>query len=1068
MTDQDTRLPRTARASRESQRRTGSGWYRISNLAGGPARIDIYDEIGFFGCSAQDFLRDLAATNGPVEVHLNSPGGDPFDAYAIYTALAARPGVTTVVDSLAASAASVIAMAGEQRLMAKYAQLMIHDAWAISDGNATDLRHMADRLDTVSGQIAGLYADTAGGDPGFWREQMRAETWYAPEQALAAGLITGIIAGGRGGTPAPALEPAAASAGAGAIRVSAPPGATRAAAGAMPLGDDGWVQDPDGTVRYDPDGDGDDDSTPEGDTDNSHWDAEGNPLGPIPPCPDMPGMPAGRGTPAVHGAATARHEPITGTHAHPHPAYGSQGGDAMHSHMHEHAGDANHQHAHAPMAPGDDGSQDSAAAAVRAHFGLTPQQVRDMDPAQMAVLAATITAAHGSPQAADVDTSPWDGNAAMTEASGASDPAAAFRSICAGEHNAGGPSQRQHWALPHHKHQGSAPNAAGVRNCLSRLPQTQDLKDIQAAQDHLEAHMRAINPDWEPSSAAAGGMPQAATLPPSAAPAPLAPPGAEPPAAQAAHSRTGPHPGNGRSDKEGPTVTTTISIEDRAARRGEIEARLTAIGTEHGDAEFPPEAQTEWDTLSAELDEHEQVLARHEQGLAGRRARLAAIAARQQGEGVDPAASGYAPEGAEGTPAAGNGHIPPGFRPQNRTGAPALIGGRTGRDIYDLDGLRKRARSAEEMTALCKDNALRAIERAVFPGSPDREKAQGTVERLLARVPDENGTFAKRILVTGSPLYMEAWGRAVAKLSTAGLSDELRNALAVGAGGDGGFAVPFELDPSVLLTSDGAISPIRELARVVQITGKEYDLVTSQGITVTRSAEASAVPDNTPSLAQPTIKAERVTGFIPFSVEIDQDWQAMQSEMMMLLGDAKDVEECRAYTLGTGVAPDASGAVTTLASSSNVNGTGGSGALAAGDLDALENAAAPRFRPRAVWMASKTTFNAYRALLAAQASSAGDDWARPSAGQPMTLRGYPAHENSEMTGAHTTGSKVLLFGDFSRGALVIDRLGMSTELVPHLIDVSTGRPTGQRGILAIWRNNFRPLVDNAFRLLVVA
>jgi HK97 family phage major capsid protein len=72
-----------------------------------------------------------------------------------------------------------------------------------------------------------------------------------------------------------------------------------------------------------------------------------------------------------------------------------------------------------------------------------------------------------------------------------------------------------------------------------------------------------------------------------------------------------------------------------------------------------------------------------------------------------------------------------------------------------------------------------------------------------------------------------------------------------------------------------------------------------------------------------------------------------------------------------------------------------------------------------------------------------------------------------MTITHATGNKVIILGDFKRGFIIVDRLGMSTELVPHLFDQATGRPTGQRGLLSIWRNNSRVVIDNAFRLVVV-
>jgi HK97 family phage major capsid protein len=1084
MTDTDAR-PQRARGSRRREGE-GSGWYRIANLADGPARIDIYDEIGFYGCSAQDFLRDLAAVTGPVEVHLNSPGGDPYDGYAIYQALAGRPGVTTVVDSLAASAASIIAMAGEQRLMAKYAQLMIHDAWALSDGNAADLRHMADRLDTVSGQIAGIYADTAGGSPDFWREQMRAETWYTPQQALDAGLITGIAGTGR--VPAPASIPAEAASAATGIRAAAQPwdpdgdgdddstpegdtdhshwsadgkqlkpvpgkpmpgqppadAASPAAqvplpgpqsAGVMPLGD-GWVQDPDGTIRFDPDGDGDDDSTPAGDTDHDYWAPDGTSLQPVPPCP---GMPEAR---AAHGvqAAGARHEPLAGSHDHPHPAYGAQGGDAMHSHAHEHASDASHDHAH-PAAggamPGDKAAANppTSSMAARVNWGL-----------------GYIKGRYGSPAAA-VDDSPWDAAKAWHNGAEADDPAAFYAGICAGR-KAGDKATQAAWALPYKYHPGDPPNAGGVKAALSRLPQTDGLTNETEAKALLQKLMKQVSPDYEPESAAAGTI--TANPPP-------APPAAQPAVRGAATGSTGPHPHpDGHASQEGKTVTT-MSIEDRAARRGEIEARLTEIGTEHGDAEFPAEAQAEWDTLTGELDEHGQVLARHEQGLTARRDRLAAIAARQQGEQVSGEQAGFTP------PAGGSAsQPPPTSRPGVQNRAPGLVTGRSDLSIYDVDGLRKRSSTSAEMGALCRDNALRALERATFPGSESREKAQSTVERLLARVDSEDAALARRILVTGHPLYMKAWGKAVARLSTAVLAPDEIKALSVGTGSDGGFAVPFELDPTVLLTSNGAINPLRQISRVQTIIGKEYDLVTSAGVTVSRSAEASAVANNNPTLAQPTIKAERVTGFVPFSVEIEQDWSALQSEMMMLMADAKDVEESASFTTGTGVSPAAGGIISTLAVGSAVAGTGSSGTLALGDLDALENTVPPRFRTRANWMASKTIYNAYRALMTSVASSAGDQWVRPSLNQPAELRGYPAYEDSDMVATHATNDKVIVLGDFGRGFIIVDRLGMSAELVPHLFDQATARPTGQRGLLLIWRNNSRVIIDNAFRLLKVA
>jgi HK97 family phage prohead protease len=88
---------------------------------------------------------------------------------------------------------------------------------------------------------------------------------------------------------------------------------------------------------------------------------------------------------------------------------------------------------------------------------------------------------------ASVDTSSWDGNAAMSACTTAAD----YRAICAGR-KAGPADERGSWALPHHKRPGAPPNAAGVRNALSRLPQTQGLTNREAARRHLEAHLRTI------------------------------------------------------------------------------------------------------------------------------------------------------------------------------------------------------------------------------------------------------------------------------------------------------------------------------------------------------------------------------------------------------------------------------------------------------------------------------------------------------------------------------------------------------------------------------------------------
>lgn len=171
-------------------------WYRIRNEAdsSGPAQVLIYGEIGdsWWGDSvpASQFVRDLAEIDAEqIDFHIHSPGGDVFDGLAIATAIRTHEAKTTAyVDGLAASAASFIAMAADEVVMAVGAELMIHDAWGLAMGNAADMAKMSDDLDKISANLADLYALKAGGSADDWRDVMRAETWYSADEAVEAGL----------------------------------------------------------------------------------------------------------------------------------------------------------------------------------------------------------------------------------------------------------------------------------------------------------------------------------------------------------------------------------------------------------------------------------------------------------------------------------------------------------------------------------------------------------------------------------------------------------------------------------------------------------------------------------------------------------------------------------------------------------------------------------------------------------------------------------------------------------------------------------------------------------------
>lgn len=167
--------------------------------------IDIFDVIGgdgFWedGISAKDFVEQMrAVTTSKINLHINSPGGYVNDGKAMYNAIQQHDAtVTAYVESEAASAASFVAMAADKVVIAKNANIMIHDALTFCIGNAGQLRTIADELDAESNTIAQMYADKAGGDAVDWRAAMQANgrmgTTYRGQEAVDAGLADEVLA----------------------------------------------------------------------------------------------------------------------------------------------------------------------------------------------------------------------------------------------------------------------------------------------------------------------------------------------------------------------------------------------------------------------------------------------------------------------------------------------------------------------------------------------------------------------------------------------------------------------------------------------------------------------------------------------------------------------------------------------------------------------------------------------------------------------------------------------------------------------------------------------------------
>jgi len=490
----------------------------------------------------------------------------------------------------------------------------------------------------------------------------------------------------------------------------------------------------------------------------------------------------------------------------------------------------------------------------------------------------------------------------------------------------------------------------------------------------------------------------------------------------------------------------------------ELERWIEEQNNEFTDEPFPPDIQEKWEANNRELSEHQLVL----QELEERDAKLRILAERQQSReaGSDP---GRAPK-----------H------------GPARISAMNEREVYDLSSVRTSIFDPESGIRELRDRATRAVELAHFPHpSINQEDARAHVLKLLRRSDDENvelDALAKRILMTGSPAYKRAFAKTFNSLirglgGAANLSqEEMRamdavRALSVGTGSAGGFAVPYTLDPTLIPSSNWSVNPFRAVCRTEQITGNEWRAVTQPGVTAEYAGEGTAAADASSgfALTQPTLLMLRGDVFIPVSIELTQDWGAVQSELAQVISDAKDDLEASRFTTGSGTGMPM-GLIT--GATALVTANPASTFLIA-DLYSLEEAVPPRFRPRSVVFGNRAIFNKVRQFDTAGGSGVwlnnlqvGMNNQPPTPGSlGWQILGYPAYEDSAM--ASTIGTtKILAMGD-PRYYCIVDRIGMDIEVIPHLFSSDNpGRPVGQRGFFAFWRNNATVLHTNAFRVLV--
>jgi HK97 family phage major capsid protein len=330
-----------------------------------------------------------------------------------------------------------------------------------------------------------------------------------------------------------------------------------------------------------------------------------------------------------------------------------------------------------------------------------------------------------------------------------------------------------------------------------------------------------------------------------------------------------------------------------------------------------------------------------------------------------------------------------------------------------------------------------------------------------------NRQVARHMLLTGSPEYRSAFQKWVAnpQHGSALFSPEEREAVRAAMSltvGNGGYLIPQQLDPTIILTNNGTTNPFRAVARVESGTVNVWEGVSSAGVNAQWLAEGTEAADASPTVAAPTVTAHKAAAYVFGSYEVLQD-SNFEAQLPRLLSDAKDRLESAAFAVGSG-----SGApfgvvtsVTAVTTSRVTPTTGGSFTTESlTDVYKVINAVPARHRSRASWVANFATLNIIRQM---DTYGGGSFWANLNPDTPEQLLGRPVYESSEMVSAVTTGSNILLAGDFSE-YLIYDRIG--TTLVYDPVVLGSNRiPSGQAGFFAFWRVGADVTNANAFRVL---
>ena len=389
--------------------------------------------------------------------------------------------------------------------------------------------------------------------------------------------------------------------------------------------------------------------------------------------------------------------------------------------------------------------------------------------------------------------------------------------------------------------------------------------------------------------------------------------------------------------------------------------------------------------------------------------------------------------------------------------------------VYDSirHGIQDDAGVVRMTNPEARDRALRIL----GEGRSWLEDDQATqVERMVRKSTD----IARRVIVTENEHYREAWLKLMTNPNGQFMLNEDERdavraweeyrAMSEGTTTAGGFGIPVFIDPSIIMTAQGSGNPFLQLAKQVDVNTNKWKGVSSAGVSWSFDAEGSAVSDDSPALAQPSVDVFMARGFIPFSIEVGQDYPGFAEEMGSLLASGYDELLVDKFTRGSG-SGEPMGIVTALDANTNVEVLlATAGTLAAGDIYNTWNKVPQRFRRNSSWLMSIDINSKIAQLGTANNFHATTVQLRDDAVD--MIRNRPVFESPYMTDLTSSGvhTNVAICGDFSN-YLIARRGGMSVELVQHLVDVTNNRPTGQRGWFAYARIGGGSVNDQAFRLL---